>query len=346
MLQLPALATAMVGSYPQPEWLIDRASLGKRLPPRVRAAEIWRVPGPLLQGAQDDATRLAIRDQELAGLDIIGDGEMRRESYSNAFANSLGGIDHDNPGTALDRTGKPNSVPRVIGPIVRHTSTLVDEARFLRQCTARPTKITLPGPFTLAQQAQNDFYVNPRELALAYADAVNVEIRELHAAGIDIVQIDEPYLQARPEQAAEFGLEAVNRAVRGVAGMTALHICFGYAHVHNYAAKPNGYSFLPELEASTVDILSIEAAQPQLDLSILRRLPSRRIMLGVISLGDLNVESPDTVARRIDAALVHVPAERLLAAPDCGLKYVSGEIAMGKLRAMVDGVALVRGRRR
>lgn len=345
MHRLPALATAMVGSYPQPEWLIDRSNLSKRLPPRVRAREIWRVAEPFLPEAQDDATLLAIRDQELAGLDIVGDGEMRRESYSNAFANSLGGVDHDNPGKALDRTGKPNSVPRVVGPIVRRASTLIDEARFLRRATQRLTKITLPGPFTMAQQAQNDFYPSLRELALSFADAVNAEIRELHSAGVDIVQLDEPYLQARPEQAAEFGLEAVNRAVHGVAGMTALHICFGYAHVHDYAAKPSGYSFLPELEASTVDLLSIEAAQPAIDLAILRRLPTRRIMLGVISLGDLGIETPDTVARRIDAALAHVPAERLLAAPDCGFKYVSREIAMGKLRAMVDGVALVRGRR-
>ena len=345
MLDLPAFATTMVGSYPQPDWLVDRAILGGRLPPRVRATEIWRIAPPHLAAAQDDATLLAIRDQELAGLDIVGDGEMRRESYSNAFANSLAGIDHDNPGTALDRTGKPNSVPRVVGPIERRASTLVDEAAFLRRATTRPTKITLPGPFTMAQQAQNDFYATQRELALAYADAVNAEIRALHATGVDIVQLDEPYLQARPEQAAEFGLEAVNRAVRGVSGLTALHICFGYAHVHAYAAKPSGYSFLPELDACNVDILSIEAAQPALDLSILRGLPSRRIMLGVISLGDLAIETPAMVARRIDAALAHVPAERLLLAPDCGLKYVSREVAFGKLRALVEGAALVRGRR-
>lgn len=340
----PLIPTTMVGSYPQPDWLIDREILGGRLPPRVRAQELWRVAPPWLDQAQDDATLIAISEQERAGLDIIGDGEMRRESYSNAFANSLGGVDRERMGTALDRTGKPNSVPRVTGPILRQPSTLADEARFLHTHSRRRTKITLPGPFTMAQQAQNDYYPDLRSLALAYADAVNAEIRALHAAGVDIVQLDEPYLQARPEEAQQFGVEAINRAVAGVKGQTALHICFGYAHVHHYAAKPSGYSFLPELEASQVDILSIEAAQPTIDLSVLRRLPSKKIMLGVISLGDLAIETPALVAERLSKALEHVPAERLMAAPDCGLKYVSREVAFGKLRAMVEGTEIVRQR--
>jgi len=334
----------MVGSYTQPDWLVDRANLGSRLPPRVRAREIWRVAEPWLSAAQDDATLLAIAEQERAGLDIIGDGEMRRESYSNAFANSLGGIDHEHPGTALDRTGKPTSVPRIVGPIEYRPSTLVDEVRFLRQHTDRITKITLPGPFTMAQQAQNDFYPDVRSLAMAYAEVVNEEVKALHAAGIDIVQLDEPYLQARAELAQQFGIEALNRAVAGVSGRTALHICFGYAHVHAYASKPSGYSFLPELEGSAIDILSIEAAQPKIDLSILRQLPSKTIMLGVISLGDLGIETPDEVAARLTAALEHVPAERLIAATDCGLKYVDRAVAFGKLRALVEGTAAVRRR--
>lgn len=338
------IPTAMVGSYTQPDWLVDRANLGSRLPPRVRAREIWRVAEPWLSAAQDDATLLAIAEQERAGLDIIGDGEMRRESYSNAFANSLGGIDHEHPGTALDRTGKPTSVPRVVGPIEYRPSTLVDEARFLRQHTDRITKITLPGPFTMAQQAQNDFYPDVRSLAMAYAEVVNEEVKALHAAGVDIVQLDEPYLQARAELAQQFGIEALNRAVAGVSGRTALHICFGYAHVHAYASKPSGYSFLPELEGSAIDILSIEAAQPKIDLSILRQLPSKTIMLGVISLGDLGIETPDEVAARLTAALEHVPAERLIAATDCGLKYVDRAVAFGKLRALVEGTAAVRRR--
>lgn len=338
------IPTAMVGSYTQPDWLVDRANLGSRLPPRVRAREIWRVAEPWLSAAQDDATLLAIAEQERAGLDIIGDGEMRRESYSNAFANSLGGIDHEHPGTVLDRTGKPTSVPRVVGPIEYRPSTLVDEARFLRQHSDRITKITLPGPFTMAQQAQNDFYPDVRSLAMAYAEVVNEEVKALHAAGVDIVQLDEPYLQARAELAQQFGIEALNRAVAGVSGRTALHICFGYAHVHAYASKPGGYSFLPELEGSDIDILSIEAAQPKIDLSILRQLPSKTIMLGVISLGDLGIETPDEVAARLTAALEHVPAERLIAATDCGLKYVDRAVAFGKLRALVEGTAAVRRR--
>lgn len=338
------IPTAMVGSYTQPDWLVDRANLGSRLPPRVRAREIWRIAEPWLAGAQDDATLLAIAEQERAGLDIIGDGEMRRESYSNAFANSLGGIDHEHPGTALDRTGKPTSVPRVVGPIAYRPSTLVDEARFLRQHTDRITKITLPGPFTMAQQAQNDFYPDVRSLAMAYAEVVNEEVRALHAAGVDIVQLDESYLQARAELAQKFGIEALNRAVAGVSGCTALHICFGYAHVHAYSSKPSGYSFLPELEGSAIDILSIEAAQPKIDLSVLRQLPSKTIMLGVISLGDLRIETPEEVAARLTAALEHVPVERLIAATDCGLKYVDREVGFGKLRALVEGTAAVRRR--
>lgn len=340
----PLIPTAMVGSYPQPDWLVDRSNLSSRLPPRVRAKEIWRVAEPFLAQAQDDATIFAIAEQERAGLDIIGDGEMRRESYSNAFANSLGGIDHDNPGTAMDRTGKPTSVPRVSGPIVRGQSTLADEARFLRAHTTHTTKITLPGPFTMAQQAQNDFYPDIRSLTMAYAEAVNEEIKALHAAGVDIVQLDEPYLQARPELAQEFGVEALNRTVDGVQGRTALHICFGYAHVHNYAAKPSGYSFLPELESSHIDMLSIESAQPDIDLSILRKLPTKTIMLGVISLGDLEPESPELVAERLSAALKHVAPERLVAAPDCGFKYVSRDVAFAKLSAMAEGAAIVRQR--
>lgn len=336
------IPTAMVGSYTQPDWLVDRDNLGSRLPPRVRAKEIWRVAEPFLGEAQDDATIVAIAEQERAGLDIIGDGEMRRESYSNAFANSLTGIDHDNPGVALDRTGKPSKVPRVIGAIEYRPSTLVDEARFLRKHTDRVTKITLPGPFTMAQQAQNDFYPDLRSLALAYAEAVNEEIKLLHSVGIDIVQLDEPYLQARAELAQRFGIEAINRAVAGVVGKTALHICFGYAHVHNYSGKPSGYSFLPELEGSNIDILSIEAAQPSIDLSVLRQLPSKTIMLGVISLGDLGIETPATVAERIRAALPYVAVEQLMVAPDCGLKYVHRDVAFGKLQAMVEGTRIVR----
>jgi 5-methyltetrahydropteroyltriglutamate--homocysteine methyltransferase len=334
------LVTSVVGSYPQPGWLIDRERLGERLPPRVRARELWRVPEPQLEEAQDDATRLAVSDMERAGVDVVSDGEMRRESYSNRFATALDGVDLDEPGVALDRTGHENPVPRVVGPIRRARPVEVRDVEFLRAITDRRIKITVPGPFTMTQQAQNDHYPHDRDLALAYAEAVNEELRDLKAAGADVVQIDEPYLQARPEPAREYALEAINRALDGIEGDTVLHTCFGYAHiVHD---RPTGYPFLRELEDCSATHLSLEAAQPGLDPEVLRDVPSKVILLGVLDLGSGEAETPELVAERIRRALAVVPPERLVVAPDCGMKYLSRELAFGKLRAMVEGARLVR----
>lgn len=336
------LPTTIVGSYAQPDWLINRAKLGSRLPPRVRAKELWRIPEDHLKEAQDDATLIAIHDQEWAGIDIIGDGEMRRESYSNRVANALDGIDIDNPGTAIDRTGKSNPVPRVAGPIRRNQPIETEDVALLRNNTNHMIKITLPGPFTMTQQAQNDYYPDDEALAMDYAAAINEEIRDLYAAGADIVQLDEPYMQARPEIAKDYGVKAVDRAFEGLSGIKALHICFGYAHVHAGAEKPSGYSYLPELNESSVDLISIEAAQPKLDLEVLESLPTKDIMLGVLDLNDLSVETPEVIAGRIRAAFDHVPPERIVVAPDCGLKYLPRDVAFGKLKAMADGAAIVR----
>jgi len=336
-----AIPTSLVGSYAQPDWLIDRERLRDRFPPRVRATELWRVDPQYLEQAQDDATLLAIRDQERAGLDIITDGEARRESYSNRFATALAGVDVDNPGTALDRSGHPNPVPRVVGPVERMRPVQVRDVRFLRSNTSRPVKVTVPGPFTMSQQAQNDHYATDAELALAYAGAVHDEIVDLFATGADIVQIDEPYMQARPARAREFGLAALERALDGVTGTTAVHICFGYAAIIH--ERPSAYSFLPELAACPCDQISIETAQSGLDLSILDTLPDKRIILGVIALDDATVESPDTVAGRIRRALPHKRPQQLIAAPDCGMKYLPRDAAFGKLESLAAGAAIVRG---
>jgi 5-methyltetrahydropteroyltriglutamate--homocysteine methyltransferase len=334
------LPTTLVGSYVQPDWLIDRVKLAGRFPPRVRAEELWRVAPEMLEQAQDDATLLAIRDQERAGLDIVTDGEIRRESYSNRFATALEGVDIDNPGTALDRSGHPNPVPRIAGKIRRKHSVEVRDVKFLRANTDRMIKMTVPGPFTMSQQAQNDFYSDPAELAMDYAKAVNEEIRDLFAAGADIVQIDEPYMQARPEKARQYGLKALNRALEGVKGTTAVHICFGYAAIIH--ERPEGYSFLPEFHRCPVHQVSIETAQSNLDTAVLRTLPDKTIILGVINLEDMAVETPETVAARIRRALAHAPAERIIVAPDCGMKYLPRAVAFAKLEAMVAGAAIVR----
>ena len=336
------LPTMLVGSYPQPDWLIDRGRLAGRFPPRVRARELWRVPESYLAEAQDDATIMAIKAQEDAGLDYITDGEIRRESYSNRFATALEGIDLDNPGTALDRSGHPNPVPRVVGPIRRRNAVGVRDLEFLRRHTQRPIKATVPGPFTMAQQAQVDYYGGSREgAAMDYATAVNAEIRDLFSAGADIVQIDEPYMQARPEEARAFGLSALNRAFEGVRGTTAVHICFGYAAIIH--VRPSGYSFLPELAECRCQQVSIETAQSSLDCAVLKQLPDKKIILGVIDLASHDVESPEVVASRIRRALPYVEAGNLLVAPDCGMKYLPRHVAFGKLQAMVAGARLVRG---
>jgi 5-methyltetrahydropteroyltriglutamate--homocysteine methyltransferase len=332
------LPTTVVGSYPQPAWLIDRAKLGSKVP-RVRMPEIWRVEKTFLEEAQNDATLLAIRDMERAGIDIITDGEMRRESYSNRFATALEGIDIENPGTTINRSGVPIPVPRVAGPIRRRAAIEVDDVKFLRAHTSRKTKITLPGPFTMAQQAQDDYYKDEEALALAFAAAVNEELRDLKAAGADVVQIDEPWLQARPAQAARYGVKAINRALQGIPGTTVVHLCFGYAAA--VKDKPTGYSFLPQLDATSASQISIEAAQPRLDLDVLRDL-RKTMMVGVIDLGTEKIESGNEVANRIRAALKHVPAERLVLAPDCGMKYLTRAAAFGKLKALAEGAALVR----
>src|ERR1700743_3003381 len=340
---MPLLPTTIVGSYPQPEWPIDRARLKGRLPPRVRARELWRVDERFLAQAQADATILAIHDQERAGIDIVGDGEMARESYSNRLATTLAGIDDATPGTALDRTGAANPVPRVSGRIQRIAPIEVGMVQLMKAETDRPVKITLPGPFTMTQQAQNDHYASDEALAMDYADAVNAELKDLFAAGADIVTLDEPYLQARADEARSYAVRAIDRALDGIAGKTALHICFGYAHVHRGAAKPQAYSFLSELEGSKIDIISVEAAQPKLDTGVLRALRHKTIMLGVIDLNDPAVETPEIVARRIRLGLEHVPPEHLIIAPDCGMKYLARETAFAKLKAMVDGTKIVRG---
>src|SRR5258706_2268486 len=335
------LPTTLVGSYPQPEWLIDRAKLAARFPPRVRAKELWRVPEPYLAGAQDDATIVAIRAQEDAGLDIVTDGEIRRESYSNRFATALDGVDLDNPGTALDRSGHPNPVPRITGKIKRRRAVEVNDLMFLRAHTKKQTKITVPGPFTMLQQAQNDFYASEEEAAMDYAAAVNEEIRDLFAAGADYVQVDEPYMQARPEKARQYVLTALNRALEGITGTTIVHICFGYAAIIH--ERPSGYSFLPELAECRCNQVSIETAQSKLDCSVLRELPGKEILLGTIDLSDMNVESPETVAERIRSALPFTPPEHILVSTDCGMKYLPRRVADGKLRALVKGAEIVRG---
>lgn len=335
------LPTSLVGSYAQPDWLIDKEKLAGRFPPRVRATELWRVDPEWLDQALDDATVLAIRDQERAGLDIVTDGEMRRESYSNRFATALDGVDLEHHGTALDRSGEPTPVPRVVGRISRRHAVEARDVEFLRANTERTIKITVPGPFTMSQQAQNDFYDDEGEMAHDYAVALNAEIRDLFAAGADIVQIDEPYMQARPEKARDYGLDAVKTALEGVEGTTALHICFGYAAlIHE---RPAGYSFLPELADAPIDQISVETAQSNLDCAILESLPGKTIILGVLDLSTREVETPETVAARIRRALPHVDAERIVVAPDCGLKYLPREIAFGKMKAMADGAAIVRG---
>jgi 5-methyltetrahydropteroyltriglutamate--homocysteine methyltransferase len=333
------LPTCLVGSYPQPDWLIDRQRLSKAVP-RVRAHDLWRIAPDWLEQAQDDATLIAVRDQERAGLDIITDGEQRRESYSNRFANALDGLDLDNPGTTLNRSGKPIQVPRIVGPIRRRAPVEVRDVEILRASTQKPIKATVPGPFTMGKQAQDDHYGDEEAVAMDYAAAVNAEIKDLFAAGADIVQIDEPWMQQHPDKARVYGVKALNRALDGVAGTVAVHLCFGYAAVvHD---KPTGYSFLGELDGSRAAQVSIEAAQPRLDLAVLRGLPSKTIILGVIDLSDMTIETPDIVAGRIRRALPYVPAERIVVAPDCGMKYLPRAVAFGKMSAMVEGARIVR----
>lgn len=335
------LPTTVVGSYPQPDWLIDREKLLSNLPFRVRAGELWRIPAPLLEQAQDDATIVAIHEMERAGVDIISDGEIRRESYSNRLANSLSGVDRGKIGTNMDRTGKPHAVPLVSGPIRRLGPIEVRDLTFLRQHTDRRIKITLPGPFTMTQQAENGYYADEVAMAMDYAAAVNAEIKDLFAAGADVVQIDDPYMEARHDKARQFGIKALNRALEGISGTTAVHICMGYAHVVR-RPKPNSYEFLAELEDSAADQISIETAQPRLDLSALKKIRTKTIVLGVLDLKDPAIETAATVAERIRAALQFVKPERLVIAPDCGMKYLAREVAFGKLKAMVEGAAIVR----
>ena len=334
------LPTTLVGSYPQPEWLIDRGMLASNTPPRVRMRELWRVAPELLEAAQDDATIIAIRDQERAGIDIVSDGEVRRESYFNRFATALEGIDLDTPGTVVSRTGKTAIVPRVVGKVRRLRPVQVRDVEFLRANTDRMIKITVPGPFTMTRLAQNDFYASEAELALDYAAAVNEEVRDLFAAGADVVQIDEPYMQANPEPAREFGVAALQRALAGITGTTALHICFGYGSM--VKGKPAHYAFLPELASTAIQQVSVETAQPSLDCSDLDGLRSKTIILGVLDLSTTDVETPDVVAARIRRALPHVDPKRLILAPDCGMKYLPRAVAFGKLRSMVEGARLVR----
>ena len=336
------ITTTVVGSYPQPDWLVDRERFKKNIVPRIRMPEVWRVAAPHLEEAQDDAVRVAVADMERAGIDVISDGEQRRESYFNRFATALGGVDPDRPGSAIARLGRPTPVPRIVGPIERLGPVSVPEAAFLRSVTDRRIKITVPGPFTLSSLAQDEHYRDPETLAMAYAAAVNAELRELEPL-VDWLQLDEPYLQAHPDRGRAYGIAAIDRALAGLRKPTCVHLCFGYAYSHALAGstKSGGYQFLTELERSAATQVSIEAAQPRLDLGVLAGLPSKTIVLGVLDLGDPAPETADTVARRLVAALKHVPASRLVAAPDCGMKYLPRGLARAKLTALAAGAALV-----
>jgi 5-methyltetrahydropteroyltriglutamate--homocysteine methyltransferase len=333
------IPTTVVGSYPQPDWLVDRARLMNKVP-RVRAPEIWRFEGEMLDAAQDDATILAIRDMERAGIDIVTDGEIRRESYSNRFALSLEGIDADNPGTIISRIGKPSTVPRVVGRIRRRGAVERRDAEFLQANATRATKITLPGPFTMSMQAKNEFYADEEEMAMDYAVAVNEELRDLKATGVDVIQLDEPWMQARPEQAARYGVRALNRALEGIEGPVVVHLCFGYAQVVH--EKPNGYSFLPQLADTVAQQISIESAQPRIDLGVLRELAGKTILLGVLDLGRKEAETPQEIADHARRALAFIAPEHLVLAPDCGMKYLSRDLAFSKLKAMAEGAAILR----
>jgi 5-methyltetrahydropteroyltriglutamate--homocysteine methyltransferase len=339
---MPPIITTVVGSYPQPAWLVDRERFKGNVVPRVRLPEVWRVAAPLLEEAQDDAVRVAVGEMERAGIDVVSDGEQRRESYFNRFANALGGIDPDRPGSAIARLGRPTPVPRVVGPIERVKPVSLSEAAFLRTVTSRKIKITVPGPFTLSCLAQDEHYKDPERLAMAYAAAVNAELRELEPV-VDWLQLDEPYLQAHPDRARAFGVAVIDRALAGLTKPTCVHLCFGYAFSHALAGttKSGGYHFLGELDASRATQVSIETAQPKLDLAVLRELPRKTIVLGVLDLGDPAPETPETVARRLEAALALVPVERLVAAPDCGMKYLPRDIARAKLTALAAGARLV-----
>lgn len=346
MLDAESLATSLfptmlVGSYPQPGWLIDRERLAERLPPRVRASELWQVPEQYLKEAQDDAVTLAVREQEAAGLDIVTDGEVRRESYSNHFATALDGVDVDNPGTITGRSGRPNLVPRVVGDIVRKHSVHLEDAWFLRLTTEKPIKVTLPGPFTMSQQAQNEHYADAESLAMAFAEVCREEARELFSAGVDIVQLDEPYLEANPESARDYGLTAINHALEGLGGTRAVHLCFGYAAMMS-RDKPSGYSFLPELADAAAEQISIETAQPGLQLQVLEELAGKTILLGVLDLSDTEIEEPELIAERVRRAYSFIPVERIVLAPDCGMKYLPRHSAEGKLRSMVAASRLLR----
>jgi 5-methyltetrahydropteroyltriglutamate--homocysteine methyltransferase len=334
------LPTTVVGSYPQPDWLVNRETLHHHGVPRVHAHDVWRVEPALLEQAQDDGTILAIREMERAGIDIVTDGEIRRESYSNRFALALEGVDTAQPGSVLSSGGRATAVPRVVGRIRRVAAVETRDTSFLLRNATRGTKITLPGPFTLSQQVQNDFYKDEEEMAMDYAVAVNAELRDLKATGVDVVQLDEPWVRTSPEKASRYGIKAINRALEGISGITVVHLCFGYAAV--VANKPSGYSFLPQLADTVASQISIEAAQPKLDLGVLRDLSGKTIMLGVLDLGDNTVETADVVAARIRAGLKFVAAEKLVAAPDCGMKYLPRGVAFGKLKAMAEGAAIVR----
>jgi 5-methyltetrahydropteroyltriglutamate--homocysteine methyltransferase len=337
---LPLIPTTVVGSYVQPDWLIDRQKFHSLAPPRVRAREIWRIPEEFLEEAQDAATIAAIHDMEHAGLDIVTDGEIRRESYSNRFVSALEGVEVDRPGVVRGRSGRPLQVPRIVGPIRRPRPVELRDVQFLRANTDRMIKITLPGPFTMTAQAVDEHYGDGEAVAMAFAEAVNAEVRDLFAAGADMVQLDEPWMQALPEAADAYAIKAINRALEGAAGLTAIHMCFGYAF--SVKNKPAGYSFLPQLEQCAAQVISVECAEPGLDLNELNALPSKRIMVGVLDLGDLEVETAETVAGRIRAALEVLPVERIMAAPDCGMKYLPHGVAFGKLKALAAGAAIVR----
>jgi 5-methyltetrahydropteroyltriglutamate--homocysteine methyltransferase len=233
-------------------------------------------------------------------------------------------------------------VPRVVGKITRTRPVEVRDMQFLRANTAKSAKITLPGPFTMGQQVKDEFYGDAEAMCMDYARAVNEEAHDLVSAGADVIQLDEPWLRNDPDEAKRYAVKVINRALQGITVPTVVHLCFGYAAVVPGLSKPSGYSFLPQLADTVAQQISIESAQPRIDLGVLKELAPKKVMLGVIDLSDPEVETPQKVAGRIRAGLKYLSPDKLLPAPDCGMKYLPRETAIGKLRALVAGAALVR----
>lgn len=333
------LPTSTAGSLPKPAWLAEPEKLWSP----------WRLEGEELVEAQHDALKLTLQEQQQSGIDIVSDGEQTRQHFVTTFIEHLSGVDFDNRETVRIRDRYDASVPTVVGPVTRDKPVFVEDAKFSLQQTKQPLKWALPGPMTMIDTLYDDYYKSRQELAWEFAKILNEEAKELEAAGVDIIQFDEPAFNVFFDDVNDWGVATLERAVEGLKCETAVHICYGYGITANTEWKKTLGSewlqyeqFFPRLRESTIDIISLECQNSRVPMELIELIRGKKVMVGAIDVATNTIETPEDVAQTLRKALQYVDADKLYPSTNCGMAPLARTVARGKLNALSAGAEIVR----